>query len=89
MQRKFFREQDRGYDKKQVENYIADLIKTYQRAYNEYLDISDKYAVISELRRNEMLKRRRKFKKKPKTLLNFPGGEHHDRNIIQRTKERL
>ena len=60
MQKNFFKEQDKGYDKKQVDNYIANLIKTYQRTYNEYLDIFDKYAIVMELRKNEMLKKRRR-----------------------------
>ena len=45
----FFKEQPKGYDKKQVDTYISKLIKAYQAVYNEYLDASDKYRMLAEI----------------------------------------
>jgi len=49
MTRLYFKEQDKGYNKQQVDNYIDALIKTYQRAYADYLELFDKYTVLSDI----------------------------------------
>ena len=38
-----FKEQPKGYDKKQVKNYIRRLTKAYETTYREYLDTVEKY----------------------------------------------
>jgi len=48
MSRKYFKNQQNGYDKNQVDNYISNLMKIYQKAYHEYLDIVDKHNALKE-----------------------------------------
>jgi len=49
MAKTFFKNQQNGYDKKQVDNYIKKLIKAYQAAYKEYLDLAEKYVLPKNL----------------------------------------
>jgi len=44
----FFTEQKNGYDKAQVDNYIQMLTKSYQKAYQEYVDICAKYNELKQ-----------------------------------------
>ena len=59
MSRKYFKNQQNGYDKNQVDNYISNLMKIYQKAYHEYLDIVDKHNALKEAVKDEMLKKER------------------------------
>jgi len=54
MEKKIFKDQANGYNKKQVENYIQKLIKGYEIVYREYLDLVEKYSSLanSEMTRN-------------------------------------
>jgi len=44
MAKKRFKEQKNGYHKGQVDKYIRDLQKDYQRVYMAYLELYDKSA---------------------------------------------
>ena len=43
MEEIFFTEQKNGYDKEQVDSYIHKLTEAYQKAYDEYFAMCDKY----------------------------------------------
>jgi len=53
MAKQYFKDQKNGYDKEQVEKYITNMIKVYQKAYVEYLDIYDKYCDLAEKMKKE------------------------------------
>ena len=54
----FFSEQQNGYDKTQVDNYIQKVTEAYQAAYKEYLDTCEKYNnLMQEYKKLETEKR--------------------------------
>jgi len=52
----FFKEQENGYDKTQVDNYISEIKESYHTARNDYLIICEKY--------NELLHNYKKLENK-------------------------
>ena len=53
----FFSEQQNGYDKTQVDNYIKKLTEAYQTAYKEYIAVYEKYnALLQDYKKLESSK---------------------------------
>jgi len=45
LNRKFFKEQENGYEKKQVDRYIDKLLKAYETVYRKYLEETEKNSI--------------------------------------------
>ena len=47
-----FDKKNNGYDREQVDRYVANLSKAYQQAYDEYVSVCDKYNDLLEKYKN-------------------------------------
>ena len=48
IQNKSFKSGGLGYDKKDVDNYIKEIVRSYEDVYRENMELKDKVGVLTE-----------------------------------------